>query len=187
MIITINGTPGSGKSTVARWLAEKMKMKHYAMGDLRRKMALERGMTIDELNKLGEKEAWTDKEADNYQIKLAKNEDNFIIEGRVSWHFMPKSIKIFLRADLEKAAERIFREKRKSERKYKNAADVLKELKERMKSDEKRYKKYYGINGVYDIKNYDLVIDTTNMTIEEEEKAVENAVKNQLKQAKIDF
>ena len=89
MIITINGTPGSGKSTVAKFLAKKLKLRHYSMCDLRRKMALEKGMTIDELNKIGEKEAWTDKDADNCQKKLGKKEDNFIIDGRLSWFFIP--------------------------------------------------------------------------------------------------
>jgi len=165
MIITINGTPGSGKSTIAKFIAKKLGMKHYSMGDLRRKMAMERGMTIEEFNKLGEKEGWTDTEADKYQIKLAKEENNFVIDGRLSWHFIPGSIKIFVKADLKKTAERVFKDQRKSEKKYKNVSEVLDEMKERIESDVKRYKKYYGIKNVYDIINYDIVLDTSYLTI----------------------
>ncbi len=40
MIITIAGMPGSGKTTVAKILADKLNLKRYSMGDLRGKMAL---------------------------------------------------------------------------------------------------------------------------------------------------
>lgn len=176
MIITINGTPGSGKSTVARWLAEKLKLKHYSTGDFMRKMALEREIKVDELGRIGEKESWVDKEIDKYQTDLSKKEDNFVIDGRLSWYFMPKSVKIFMKSNLEKAAERIFKDKRESEKKYKNACEVLAEMKGRMKSEQLRYRKYYGIKNLYDLKNYDIVIDTSDMTIEEERKAVLSAI-----------
>ena len=167
MIITIGGLPGSGKSTAAKYLAKELGMKHYSIGDLRRKMAMEREMTIDELNKLGEKEAWTDKDADKFQIDLGKKEDNFVIDGRLSWHFIPNSIKLFVKADLKKTAERVFKNQRKSEKKYKNAGEVIDEMKERINSDVKRYKKYYGIKNVYDMKNYDIVINTSRLSIEQ--------------------
>src|SRR3989338_8656535 len=101
MIITISGMPGSGKTTVANKIAKKLKLRHYSMGDLRGEVALKHGMNIDELNKLGEKKRWTDKEIDDYQRRLGKTQDNFIIDGRLSWYFIPKSIKIFLNVKLE--------------------------------------------------------------------------------------
>ena len=177
MIVTINGTPGSGKSTLAKYLAEKLKMRHYSMGDLRRKMALEKGMTIEELNKLGEKEAWTDKEVDEYQKKLGEKEDNFVIDGRLSWHFIPHSIKLLVKVDIKKAAKRVFKENRASEKKYKNANEVLEEMKERINSDVRRYKKYYGINNLYDIKNYDIIIDTSYLNMDEMKKCGLEAIK----------
>ena len=107
MIITISGMPGSGKTTVAKLLAKRLGYEHYSMGDLRGKMAMERGISIDELNKLGEKESWTDKEADDYQKKLGETEDNFVTDGRTGFHFIPHSRKIFLKVDLRIGAERI--------------------------------------------------------------------------------
>ena len=59
MIITISGIPGSGKTTVGRMLAEKLGYKFYSIGDLRGKMAMERGMTIDQLNELGKTDGRT--------------------------------------------------------------------------------------------------------------------------------
>ncbi|MBI4149228.1 cytidylate kinase family protein [Candidatus Woesearchaeota archaeon] len=175
MIITLSGTPGSGKSTVAKLLARRLELKHYSVGDLRGKMALEKGMTIDELNALGEKESWTDQDADEYQRKLGKSEDNFIIDGRLSWHFIPHSFKVFLNVDKKEGAKRIFRAvKRPDEKEYKSAAEVLKEAQKRIASDKKRYKKYYGINP-YLKRHYDLWIDTTRIPSEKvAEKIVEN-------------
>ena len=39
MIISISGFPGSGKSTIAKLLAEKLKWPRYYMGGLRREAA----------------------------------------------------------------------------------------------------------------------------------------------------
>ncbi len=169
MIISISGPPGSGKSTVAEMLAKKLGMKRYYVGGIRRELARKKGMTIDEYNKLGEKDPSTDKEVDEWQKKLGEKEDNFIIEGRTSYYFIPHSIKIYLDVNEEEGAKRIYESKaskERNEKKYSDIEETKKAIKERMKSDEKRYKQYYGIN-CYDKKNYDIIIDTTNMTPEE--------------------
>ncbi len=166
MKISISGTPGAGKSTVAKLLAKKLGMKYYSVGDLRGRMAMERGMTIEEFNKLGEKEFFTDKLADEYQKELGKNEDNFVIDGRLSFHFIPDSVKVYLTADMDVAAQRIFLNPRPDEREYRDIEEVRKSLLERMESDKKRYLKYYGIDP-FRPKHYDIVIDTTSMSSED--------------------
>ena len=108
MVISITGSPGSGKSTIAKMLATALNVPWYSVGDLRGKMAQERGMTIDELNALGETEAFTDHDVDEYQKKLGESGESFIIDGRLSWHFIPSSLKVFLNVDPTVAATRIF-------------------------------------------------------------------------------
>jgi cytidylate kinase len=172
MIITISGLPGSGKSSVARLLAKRLKMKRYYMGEMRREIARKRGITLEELNRLGEKEEWTDKEVDDYQKELGKKEDNFIIEGRTSFFMIPDSVKIFLDVDIRTGAERIFRviEKEGSERRnegdFKTVDEAERAIRERIRSDRKRYEKYYGIDFL-DKSHYDIVIDTTNLRVEQ--------------------
>ena len=167
MIITISGTPGSGKSTVAKILAQRLKLKHYSMGDMRGKMALDRGMTIDELNKLGETESFTDKEVDEYQRTLGQNDDNFVIDSRLGFHFIPHSYKIFLSVNERVAAERIFKApQRPDEPAYKTIDDVLNKLAKRVDSDNRRYQKYYHVNYT-DRNQYDLVIETTSFSPEQ--------------------
>jgi len=171
MIISISGKPGSGKSTIAKIISEKLKMKRYYMGQIRRDMARKMGLTIDEFNKLGEKEDFTDKEIEKYVEKLGKTEDNFIIESRTAFHFIPNSLKIFLDVSLDEGARRIFNElkemmRKRNEPKYKNVKEAKAKIIERMKSDEKRYRKYYGID-CYNQKRFDFVLDTTKLSIEE--------------------
>jgi len=166
MIITIGGRSGAGKTSVARALARKLGYKFYSMGDLRGKMAMERGLTIDELNELGKKEAWTDKKVDEFQKKLGRRENDFIIEGWLSFYFIPHSFKVFLDVGPRVAAKRIFKNQRPDEPAQSNMEGVLKMIKKRMEESRKRYKKYYSID-CFDRKYYDLVIKTTNLTISE--------------------
>ncbi|MEK7615250.1 MAG: (d)CMP kinase [Patescibacteria group bacterium] len=170
MILTLTGVPGAGKSTIAKLLSEKLSIPWYSLGDLRGKMAMERGMTIDELNALGETEAFTDNEIDAYQEKLGKEQDNLILEGRLSWHFIPSSLKIFLDVDEDVAAQRIFGASKKGLRKdelpFTSVEDVKNRVRERLASDARRYKKYYNVDYL-DRSNYDLVINTTHLSPEE--------------------
>ena len=163
MIITISGTPGSGKSSVGILVAKKLGFKYYCIGDLRREMAKKRGISIWELNKLGEEDPSTDLEPDKFAEEKGRTEDNFVMVGRTSFHFIPHSVKIFLDVDPKTGAERIFNHSR-NEEKYKDLKQAIKKANERHKSDDKRYKKYYNLD-VFDMSNYDFVIDTTNLTI----------------------
>ncbi len=167
MIISISGTAGSGKSTVAKKLAEKLNWPCYYIGKMRREIARKQGLTLAEYNKLGEKTPATDLKVDNYQKKLGKIKDNFIIESRTSWYFTPHSLKIYLDVDEKVGAKRIFKElkgrhSRNEDKNLKTVADVLKSQRARKRSDKKRYAKYYKID-VYDKKNYDFVLNTTSL------------------------
>lgn len=165
MIITICGMPGSGKSTMAIKLAKKLGMKRYSAGGMQREIAKSKGITITELSKLEESDPSIDKEVDEYQRKLGKTEDNFVIDGRTGFYFIPHSIKILLTVSPEEGARRIRKGNRPGEQ-AKSEKEMIKLWKERFDSDAKRYKKYYHID-VYDEKNYDFVLDTTNLSQEE--------------------
>jgi len=138
------------------------------------------GITIDELNKIGEKEEWTDKVVDDYQKEIGKKEDNFIIDGRLSWFFIPDSIKIFLRVRPEIAAERIFKDPRPDEEKQNSTEKLKNVLVKRYENDIKRYKKYYNLD-ISDLNNYDLVIDTSDMSQKEACETILKAVKKMAK------
>lgn len=182
MIVSICGKPGSGKSSVAKAIAKEFNLKRYYMGRLRREMARDRGMTLAELNKLGEQEEFTDKEVDDYQKKLGQTEDNFVIEGRTSFFLIPQSYKIFLDVSTEEGAKRIWgdlqtnREKRNEANGLNGLEDVKKSINDRMTSDTIRYRKYYDVD-VFEKKHYDLYLDTTNIDKEGVIKKVIESIK----------
>jgi predicted cytidylate kinase len=169
MIITLSGKPGSGKSTVARLLAERLGYRYEDMGLKRRKLAEARGITLEELNIIGEKEDWTDREVDEYQKRLGEKEDNLVISGWTSFHFIPNSVKVFLEVSEEEGSRRIHTDSkavRKTEAKqFLTLEDVQRSVRERMENSSRRYKKYYGID-IYDPKHYDLIVDTTSIPAE---------------------
>jgi len=171
MIISISGALGSGKSTIGKKLAEALNWPNYYMGGLRRLAAKKRGLTLAEYNKLGETDPETDMEVDRYQTELGQKEDNFVIEGRTSWHFIPNSLKIYLDVNPEIGAKRIFNDlktnsNRNEDRQLNSWEDTLKSNEERLKSDRLRYQKYFGID-VYDQSHYDFCLDTSNLSINE--------------------
>ncbi len=168
MIISLSGAPGSGKSTVAQLLAEKLGWQRYYMGRIWREMASKHGVDVMAYSKLNEGSPDKDKEVDEYQRELGKKEDNFVIEGRTSWHFIPHSFKMFLDVSPEEGAKRIFGALQHSNTRNEGNnlstwQDVLASNKERVNSDNGRYLKYYGID-VTDMKNFDYYLDTTNLT-----------------------
>jgi CMP/dCMP kinase len=171
MIITISGQAGSGKTSTGRALAKKLKYQFYDIGTLRKMAAKKRGMTIEEYNKYGMTHPETDIEADAEAIKLGKTEDNFVIQGRVAYCFIPNSLKVYLTVSPDVAAKRILLDKDNPERNSQSKVSSISEIKklcvERDKSDVLRYKKIYGIKNFNDKKNYDLVIDTSKLTIEQ--------------------
>jgi len=172
--IVISGMPGSGKSTIARHLLKKFGLRHYSVGDFMRQIARKERKTLLELSKESEKSFRVDRKLDSMTREL-RNKDRFVIDSRIGWHFLPESIKIFVKVDLKEAARRIYDEKRWVEKENLSYSKTLWNIRRRMKSERLRYRKYYHID-VNDLSNYDIVIDTTGMSIKKMNKSVEKAV-----------
>lgn len=171
MIISLSGAPGSGKSTVAKQLAAKLGWSRYYAGGIMREMAAKRGLTILEYCKLCESDSSADLEVDNYLKELGQKNENFIVEGRTAWHFIPQSLKIYIDVNIRVAAERIFKERqgdnsRNEGEKPASVEEVLASIKDRIASEDLRYQKYYQID-YRDPKNYDLYLDTSNLSQDE--------------------
>ena len=166
MIISLTGTPSSGKSYLARELAKELGLRQYSVGDLRRLEAQKRGLSIAEFDNLDED---TDTMFDKQQQQLGVDEDDFVIDGRLSWHFIPHSFKVFVTASEDERAKRMLLDDPEHERIGESAAsveDARQLMRERLENDKERYKKHYGIDP-YDLSHYDLVLDTTSLSKEE--------------------
>ncbi len=175
MIIAISGKAGSGKSTVAKEVAKKLGLKHYSVGDLMRKLAKEKKMPLNELSRLAEKDKSIDMELDKKTIGL-RAADNFVIDGRLTAYFLPYAdLKVFLDCDDKVRAERILKDKR-SDEKGKSLKDLVKKIRQREQSERKRYSKLYKID-YRDKTLYNLMIDTTNLSIKEVVDEIMNSAK----------
>lgn len=163
--------PCSGKSTVAIKLAKKLGWPRYYMGRLFREAARKKGMTVEEYEIYGKKHPEADTDVDYYQKELGEKEDNFVIEGRTSFFFIPHSLKVFLDVDLDEAAKRIMHDKNKGKERNERVFETIEETKKnlilRNSSNQERYNKTYGIKDFLDKSQFDLVIDTTNISPDE--------------------
>lgn len=177
MIIAITGLPGSGKTTIAQKLSEAYKIPWLSMGDFRSKMAMKRGVTVDELNRLDE----PDEEIDSYQAGLNASKESFVIDGRLSWHFIPNSFKIFLDVDPTVAAQRVInapRQGREDEKPYRSTKEAREAMEKRNAQDRERYQKKYHLD-LLDFSQYDLIINTTNKTPEKIIEEIKEKIRNQ--------
>ena len=182
MIVTVTGLPGSGKSTLAKGIAKALGLKHYSAGDFLREIAREKGLGLMQVQKQMAGDRAIDDELDARTAKLGKEQDGFVIDGRVAWHFVPKSVKLFVKVDLRKAAERVFadtaagREERKGEKENKSVEETLRNMQKRVEMNRKRYSKLYGVDYL-DEGNYDIVVDTTSSGIDETKEKVLKQIK----------
>ncbi|PIN74831.1 hypothetical protein COV17_04565 [Candidatus Woesearchaeota archaeon CG10_big_fil_rev_8_21_14_0_10_36_11] len=168
MIITISGTPGSGKSTVAKIIATKLGWKHYSSGDFMRQMAKEMSITLEELGTLAKIDPLIDKTLDERQIKLGKEEDNFVIDSRLGFYFIPHSVKVYVDVDSTIGAQRILGDIQSNLRREEQAANIqelVNKINIRKKSEIDRYTQYYDVN-IHDPQNYDFIVDSTHLTAE---------------------
>jgi len=191
MIITISGTPGSGKSTVAKILVEKLKAERIYVGGIRREIARKKGWTLEELNKYAQTHPETDVDVDKdvtvQARQLEKAGKKVIVEGRTQYHFLPESIKIYIKVEPEEGARRIWNDLQEKElRDQRNEGNIASfeqmklRMKQRQNEDTKRYQKYYSINP-YDESHYDLVVDSTAISAEEVAEKILSYVKKYLR------
>ena len=161
MIITISGDIGSGKSTCGKLLRDQLRYNYLSTGDIQRRIAAEMGITTLELNLLSENDKSIDKKIDDHTRALADSDENYIVDSRLAWHFIPSSYKVFLRCKDEIAAQRIFHdENRVSDENTASIMKLLDKIKDRRQSEKRRFLSLYGID-FEDLSNYDQIVDSS--------------------------
>ncbi|MEK7572773.1 MAG: (d)CMP kinase [Patescibacteria group bacterium] len=169
-IITIAGAPGSGKSSTAKLVAEKLQFKHFSSGDFMRKIALELGISLNELSQKAEIDDSIDLKIDE-EVKKVKEMNKIVIDSRLGFHWIPNSFKIYLDLPLEIAKQRISNDLKVNKLRQESETssspeEIYKKINERLLSEKKRYMGFYGIDHT-DKKNFDLVIDTNKNNLEQ--------------------
>ncbi len=163
-IITIGGDPGSGKSSTAKGVAAALGYTHSSSGDLFRKMAADRGISVENINLTAEVQKEIDYEVDEWLQKMYLEQDNIVLDSRLAFHWMPKSFKVYLLLDEQTSAERIFSHIQREGRVSEGASsldEVLRSIKSRAASEHKRYLSLYNVDPT-DPHHFDVVINTNH-------------------------
>jgi len=173
LTITVSGSSGSGKSTGAKVIARVFKLKYVFAGQIQRKIAREKGITLEEQTKIRGKEV--DYEMDRRNLESAMR-GKVVIDARLSgwcagdW----ADVKIFYDCPLEVRAARV------AGRDNIPLAESIGNTKKRDEEDNKKYKLLYGID-LFDKSIYDFVIDNQKLTKGEAEELPVKLVKEFLK------
>lgn len=166
IIVTVDGPSGSGKGTMAEYIADELEIKHFSAGDVFRSIAEDRGMTHVELAEKAGKEV--DLEVDRRTLQRALK-DSCVVEGRLpSWVLGDYSdLKLFLTADEEERARRV------AGRENIDRETALKEeIRQRDRENNRRYEDYYSIDtSKTDI--YDVIFDNTDLSLKEQNQLVD--------------
>lgn len=171
-IISIAGELASGKGAVSNVLTEKLNYGIYRNGEYFRKLAKEMGMDVTTFNEYVKSHPEIDIQIEKSATEYAKEHDNFIIDARLGWYAVPESFKVYLTVNIDEAARRAFNdEKRKSTENFSTLEEQKADLIKRFTLENERYFKLYNVHKE-DLSNYDLVLDTTNLTPDEVAKII---------------
>ena len=161
-IITVAGSPGSGKSSTAKAAAAALGFRHFSSGDVFRQLAAERGQSIEAMNISAEIQRDIDLQVDQSLRDMYRSQSQLVINSRMAWRWMPHSFKVFLVLDPQTAAARIFNSLGDAGRESEQATSVEEaraSIDRRFASEQKRYRALYGVDPT-DPLNFDLVINT---------------------------
>jgi len=171
-IIALSGDLAAGKGTVSEILIKDLEYGIYRNGAYARKLAADMGLDITSFNEYLADHPEIDIQIEKSAAEYAKGHDNFIIDARLGWYAVPESFKVYLRVDIDEAARRAFEDdKRKNTECFATVEEQKQDMIKRFNMENERYWNLYQVRKE-DMANYDLVVDTTNITPQEVAKII---------------
>ncbi len=163
-IITIAGDHASGQGTLANNLNKKLGYEIYRNGQYARKIAKEMGMDIVKFQQYLNEHEELDRQIEKSASEYAASHDNLVIDAKLGWYAVPESFKVYLKVDIDVASKRVFNDvSRKDSENFETIEETRQKIIYRHNEENTRWFKTYGVNRD-DMSNYDLVIDTTDIT-----------------------
>ena len=161
MRITVSGLPGSGTTSLSRYLSERHGFSLISAGEVFRQLAQEHNMGLAEFGRLAQENPAFDTMIDKRQKEIAQQSDNIIVEGRLSgWMVTDAELRIWLFAPIGCRIKRIvFRDQIADE---KTAERITLEREE---CEAGRYHSYYNID-ITDLSIYHLILNSAHWNVE---------------------
>lgn len=161
MRITVSGLPGSGTTSLSRYLAERHGFTMISAGEVFRQLAKEHNMELAQFGDLARKDPSYDKMIDARQKEIAEARDNIVIEGRLSgWMVDNADLKIWIYAPIGCRIKRIvFRDQVADE----ETAKSLTLEREQCEAD--RYRSYYDID-INDLSIYHIILNSEHWDVD---------------------
>jgi predicted cytidylate kinase len=159
--IAISGDIGTGKSTLARLLSEKLNWQYVSAGNYFRDWYKSQGMDVSKVYGIPEEED-RKMEADFQKDMLEK--ENTVFESRLAgWlaRDYKQTLKVLCVVEDNEAYKRVAGRDSVSEEEAKTLSI------QRAKDLVDKFNKLYGVSDFLDAKYFDLIIDTTNLKPEE--------------------
>lgn len=166
--IAISGDIGTGKSTLARLLSEKLGWEYVSAGNYFRDWYKAQGLDVSKVYGIPEEED-RKMEAD-FKKEMAEKSD-VVFESRLAgWlaQDYPGTLKVLCIVDSEEAYKRV------AKRDSVSVEEAEKLSKQRAKDLVDKFNKLYGVSDFVDPKYFNLVIDTTNLNPDQVLEAVLN-------------
>ena len=153
--IAISGKSGCGNTTVSQVVAERLGLRFINFTF--RSLAQERGISLEKVLELAEKDDWWDKEVDIRQVQIARENGGCVLGSRLAiWMLGDADLKVYLTAKPEIRAARIVK------REGGNFEEVAAFTRDRDRQDHSRYLRIYNIDN-YNNDFADLFIDTDHL------------------------
>jgi cytidylate kinase len=173
LTITVSGFSGSGKSTVAEVIAKAFKLKIFNAGDVLRRFASQKKISLSDASKIRPKEI--DYQMDRMLLESAMK-GGYVLVGRLSAWVAGDfaDCKIFVNC------QKKIRAKRVAKRDKMTLREALTKITQRDEYDQKQYKKLYNL----DLKNrkiFDLTINNNRSGLQRLKKEIVKKVKQFLK------
>ncbi len=163
--ITLCGGAGTGKGTVGPELAAAIaaatgkRCEFVSFGQYFRARAVTLGISQPELEELAKTDPTIDQAVDRKLQQFGAEHENYVIDARLGWYFLPLSFKVLL------ICKRDVRIQRVADRDGISFEMAQEQTNHREKATITRYNNLYSIRRLSDRTNFNLVVDTTTKSV----------------------